>query len=233
VPVLEQALRTDAHRAKSARRSGKALFAQIQAQGCSGGYSAVTDFIRVWRVESAKDPARAFVPLSFELGEAFQFDWSDVGFLVLRHVGDANAYVSIYRAGTDHIALVGNGIHFKGSTGEVLREDPPQTAVASVNTFLTGLHLQHFRHWLLRWLYVLGGVAGCACIATSFIFFVEKRKRQQAKQGVTGARWVDAFAVSTVTGIVIAALTMLIGNRLLPTDLAGRGDWEQAIFWGA
>ena len=82
VPVLEQALRTDAHRAKSARRSGKALFAQIQAQGYRGGYSAVTDFIRAWRVESAKDPARAFVPLSFELGEAFQFDWSEEGLLV-------------------------------------------------------------------------------------------------------------------------------------------------------
>ena len=32
-PLLEQALRTDAHRAKQARRSGKALFVQIQAQG--------------------------------------------------------------------------------------------------------------------------------------------------------------------------------------------------------
>lgn len=82
VPVLEQALRTDAHRAKNARRSGRALFAQIQAQGYRGGYSAVTDFIRAWRVECAKDPTRAFVPLSFELGEAFQFDWSEEGLLV-------------------------------------------------------------------------------------------------------------------------------------------------------
>ena len=157
----------------------------------------------------------------------------DVGFLTVQHVGDANAYVSVYRAGTDRIALVGNGIHFKASTGEVLREDPPLTPVASVNTFLTGLHLQHFRHWLLRWLYVLGGLSGCVCIATGFIFFVEKRKRQHAKQGVTGARWVDAFAVSTVAGMLIATLAMLIGNRVLPTDLAGRGDWEQAIFCSA
>jgi len=82
VPALEQALRTDAHRAKSARRSGKALFAQCQAQGYRGGYSAVTDFIRAWRLESARDPTRAFVPLSFELGEAFQFDWSEEGLLV-------------------------------------------------------------------------------------------------------------------------------------------------------
>src|SRR5690606_17743504 len=88
----------------------------------------------------------------------------DVGFLALQHVGDANGYVSVYRAGTDRIALVGNGIHFKASTGELLREDPPHSAVNSVNEFLTGLHLQHFRHWLLRWMYVLGGLMGCVCI---------------------------------------------------------------------
>ena len=80
---------------------------------------------------------------------------------------------------------------------------------------------------------MLGGLSGCACIATGFIFFVEKRKRQHAKQGRGGARWVDAFAVSTVTGMLIAALAMLIGNRLLPTDLPARGTWEQYIFWGA
>ena len=157
----------------------------------------------------------------------------DVGFLSVQHVGDANGYVSIYRAGTDRIALVGNGMHFKASTGEVLREDPPLTLVASVNTFLTGLHLQHFRHWLLRWLYVLGGLSGCVCIATGFLFFVEKRKRQPAKQGSSGARWVDAFAVSTVTGMLIATFSMLIANRVLPDDLAGRADWEQAVFYGA
>ena len=72
-PAIEQALRTDAHRAKHARRSGKALFAQIQAQGYRGGYSAVTDYVRSWREESSKNPTNAFVPLSFELGEAFQF----------------------------------------------------------------------------------------------------------------------------------------------------------------
>jgi hypothetical protein len=148
-------------------------------------------------------------------------------------VGDANSYVSVYRAGTDRIALTGEGIHFKASTGELLREDPPLTPVASINTFLTGLHLQHFRHWLLRWLYVLGGLSGCVCIATGFVFFVEKRKRQHAKQGQPGARWVDAFAVSTVTGMLVATLAMLIGNRLLPIDLPARGDWEQWIFWGA
>ena len=160
----------------------------------------------------------------------------DVGFLGVQFPGDANGYVSIYRAGTDRIALTGEGIHFKASTGELLREDPPPTVVARINEFLTGLHLQHFRHWLLRWLYVLGGLAGCACIATGFLFFVEKRKRQHAKQGSVGARVVDALAVTTVTGMLIAALGMLIANRLLPDAMpAGwpwRGDMEKYCFWG-
>jgi uncharacterized iron-regulated membrane protein len=157
----------------------------------------------------------------------------DVGFLVLQHVGDANGYVSVYRAGTDRIALVGDGIHFKADTGTLIREDPPASAVGRVSEFLTGLHLQHFRHWLLRWLYVLGGLLGAVCIATGFIFFVEKRKRQHARQGSQGARIVDALAVATVTGMVLAALAILVANRLLPEGLPARGDWERYAFWGA
>ncbi len=159
----------------------------------------------------------------------------EVGLLSLTHVGDANGYVSVFRAGTDRIASVSEGIHFKASTGEVLREDPPQTAVGGVANFLTGLHLQHFRHWLLRWLYLCGGLMGCACIATGFIFFVEKRKKQHARAGGHGSRIVDALAVTTVVGMLIATLGMLIANRLLPNTLpAGwppRDDFEKYLFW--
>lgn len=62
-------------------RTAKALFAQIQAAGYAGGYSAVTDFTRAWRGSAGKAP-HAFVPLSFEFGEAFQFDWSEEGLVV-------------------------------------------------------------------------------------------------------------------------------------------------------
>lgn len=155
----------------------------------------------------------------------------EVGFLGIHHVGDANATVSVYRAGTDRVTLTGEGIHFKGPTGEVIREDDPKTAVSGINDFVTGLHLQHFRHWMLRVLYFIGGLSGCVCIATGFIFFVGKRKRQHAAQGSQGARVVDALAVTTVTGMVIAAAGMLVGNRLLPEDLPLRGVWEERIFW--
>ncbi|WP_119157864.1 PepSY-associated TM helix domain-containing protein [Caldimonas tepidiphila] len=156
----------------------------------------------------------------------------EVGFLQVHHVGDADNFVSIYRAGSDRIALVGEGIHFKASTGEVLREDPPRSVVSEINEFLTGLHLQHFEHWFLRWLYVLGGLLGCVCIATGFVFFVEKRKATHAKTGGQGSRVVDALAVTAVSGMVAAAIGMLAVNRMLPADLAGKGDWEKMAFWG-
>jgi uncharacterized iron-regulated membrane protein len=157
----------------------------------------------------------------------------EVGFLTVSHVGDANSFVSIYRAGSDRVTLVGQAIYFAAPTGRVIYEDPPPTVVSGINDFLTGLHLQHFRHWFLRWLYVLGGLSGCVCIATGLIFFVGKRKAKHAKQGAHGARWVDALAVATVTGMLIATLFMLVANRLLPVQLTDRGAWEERAFWFA
>ena len=75
--LLRTWLRTDSHRAKRERRTAQALFHGIRAQGYTGGYGRVCAFVRRWKAEEADAPRRAaFVPLAFELGEAFQFDWS-------------------------------------------------------------------------------------------------------------------------------------------------------------
>ena len=76
--VLVQALQADARRPKRERRTARALHAELKVQGYTGGYTVLTDFIRDWREQAgANAPTRAFVPLKFELGEAFQFDWSE------------------------------------------------------------------------------------------------------------------------------------------------------------
>ena len=80
-PEIEQALKADSHRTKQNRRTARALLTQIQARGYTGGYSQLTAFVREWRGKEGK-ALKAFVPLLFELGEAFQFDWSDEGLVV-------------------------------------------------------------------------------------------------------------------------------------------------------
>lgn len=79
--TLEQALEADSFRAKHNRRTGKALFEQIQAEGYTGSYSRVTDFIREWRGKAGQTP-QGFVPLQFALSEAFQFDWSEENLVI-------------------------------------------------------------------------------------------------------------------------------------------------------
>jgi transposase len=78
---IEQALKADSHRTKQNRRTARALLTQIQARGYTGGYSQLTAFVREWRGREGQS-LKAFVPLLFELGEAFQFDWSDEGMVV-------------------------------------------------------------------------------------------------------------------------------------------------------
>ena len=79
--ALELALKADALRTKQYRRTARALFVEIKTQGYTGGYSRVTDYIREWRDAEGK-AGNAFVPLTFALGEAFQFDWSTEGLMV-------------------------------------------------------------------------------------------------------------------------------------------------------
>jgi len=81
--ALQLALKVDGHRPKRERRTAHALYAEIKAAGYAGGYTRVTDFIRAWRQGAGQaGSTSAFVPLAFEWGEAFQFDWSEEGLVV-------------------------------------------------------------------------------------------------------------------------------------------------------
>ena len=74
---LVKMLETDALRIKRERRTALKLFGELKAVGFTGDYSRVTEFVRRWRANGGHALSKAFVPLHFELGEAFQFDWSE------------------------------------------------------------------------------------------------------------------------------------------------------------
>jgi len=75
--LLIKALEMDVRRPKRDRRSALKLYAELRAAGFSGDYSRVTEFVRRWRAQGGEAVINAYVPLRFELGEAFQFDWSE------------------------------------------------------------------------------------------------------------------------------------------------------------
>jgi transposase len=71
---LIQALDEDHDKPKKQRRSAQLLFEELQRQGFAGGYDAVRRFVQKWKQQQT-GVSKAFVPLVFAPGEAFQFDW--------------------------------------------------------------------------------------------------------------------------------------------------------------
>ena len=74
-------LAREARKSRKQRFSVKQLHEDLVAEGYKGSYWRVAAFARRWREERQRDQQSAgrgtFVPLAFEPGEAFQFDWSE------------------------------------------------------------------------------------------------------------------------------------------------------------
>jgi transposase len=52
------------------------IFEELRAVGYEGGYDAVRRYARSWSKTRGAVTAEAYVPLSYDPGEAYQFDWS-------------------------------------------------------------------------------------------------------------------------------------------------------------
>ena len=76
VEVLTEILEKEAKQPKRERRSTQRLFEEARGRGYDGAHDSVHRFVKTWREERARVPARAYVPMSFAPGEAYQFDWS-------------------------------------------------------------------------------------------------------------------------------------------------------------
>lgn len=76
VAVLNEMLEKEAGLPRRERRTTQRLFEELRGRGYDGAHDSVHRFVKAWREERARVPARAFVPMSFAPGEAYQFDWS-------------------------------------------------------------------------------------------------------------------------------------------------------------
>ena len=74
-------LKSEAHKPRKQKRTLKQLHADLMSLGYEGSYCRVAAFAREWRADWQRERQTTgrgtFVPLAFEPGEAFQFDWSE------------------------------------------------------------------------------------------------------------------------------------------------------------
>ena len=73
---LDRLLAANAARSGRERVTLMRIFEELRELGYEGGYDAVRRYGASWRRRESTGTGAAFVPLSFEPGEAYQFDWS-------------------------------------------------------------------------------------------------------------------------------------------------------------
>jgi transposase len=69
-------LKEDADKPVKHRRRAQILFEQLQREGYDGGYDAVRRYVGTWKKDAGTAIVNAFIPLEWDPGDAFQFDWS-------------------------------------------------------------------------------------------------------------------------------------------------------------
>ncbi len=74
--TLDDMLSANARKPKRERLTLIRVFEELRARGYDGGYDAVRRYASVWNREEREATASAYVPLTFDPGEAYQFDWS-------------------------------------------------------------------------------------------------------------------------------------------------------------
>ena len=74
-------LRTEAGKSRKHKRTVKQLHADLVVLGFTGSYARVAAFARRWKADRHREQQTTgrgtFVPLHFDPGDAFQFDWCE------------------------------------------------------------------------------------------------------------------------------------------------------------
>ncbi len=73
---LEEVLEEDWPQPRKKRKQAKQIYEDLVRDGYQGAYDSVRRFVKAWREEKGRNPGTVFIPLYFEPGSAYQFDWS-------------------------------------------------------------------------------------------------------------------------------------------------------------
>ncbi|WP_031763126.1 PepSY domain-containing protein, partial [Pseudomonas aeruginosa] len=148
------------------------------------------------------------------------------GWISVHHPYDEAATVDIRRRDASRILDDQRTVNFDASSGELLHAQPSYAPGYATYGWLTGLHMIQWGGQLVRWMYLLLGLSGAMMIFGGLQVWLAKRE----VRGSRGVGLVRALNLAVCGGLPLASLALLWGNRLLPTQLAGRDTWEIRVF---
>ncbi len=187
------------------------------------------DVMGAYSREDVKQPAPPPMSLDSLVADAHRrWGGNETGWISVHHPADAAAVVDIRRYDRSRIVDFQWTLSYDAATGELLHEQKPYSPGYQSYAWLTNLHMAQFGGQLVRALYLLLGLMGCAMLVAGLQVWLRKREAR----GGYGIGLVRGLNGAVIGGLPIASLGLLYGNRLLPAGMAERASAETWVFVG-
>lgn len=176
------------------------------------------------------------LPLSTLAARAEAVAGFKLGAITIFNPGDASAMMEA-RVANNRITGAERSINIDAVKGTALPAMPAIGGAQRTQRVMVALHAGRFAGPTLRWLYFLSGVGGTIMAATGLILWTVKRRSRLAdtRRPHFGFRLVERLNIGVIAGSWAGIAVYLHANRLMPTGMANRADWEinsMFIAWG-
>ncbi|GIU37658.1 peptidase [Shewanella colwelliana] len=166
--------------------------------------------------------------------------WGDLPIkqVVISYPMDTNSRISFYQNSAQSVSEQKVAAIFSGVSGELLYATPDEHSTSrSTYDTMMALHTARFSNGLLRGLFFLSGLLGCAMIATGTLLWAVKITQKQQRQLALGAkpsiglRLVNGLNLTLIAGLPLATAVFFYANRLIPSAIENRSQWEVHSFF--
>ncbi|UGV28997.1 PepSY domain-containing protein [Rhodopseudomonas boonkerdii] len=191
----------------------------------------ISAFAQPGKATGQKVPLASVTDMVRQAQERWGHD--NVGRVNATHPGDAAARVIAIRGDSGRVSMSPQYMEFDGTTGKLLSVRDQVGAAAETRGVLYALHLGRFSDTVTRWLYFIVSFTGTAMVGTGLVMWTVKRRQKlpDPQRPYFGFRLVERLNIASIAGLSIAMTAFMWGNRLLPTTLAGRSNWEIDLFF--
>ncbi|MDB5713261.1 MAG: hypothetical protein JWO15_658 [Sphingomonadales bacterium] len=151
-----------------------------------------------------------------------------ISYVQISSPGDTAARISVTKSASSSVDTRGDTYEFSGVTGKAMAQPTVRGGAVVTESVMIGLHTARYAGIVLRWFYFLSGIAGTAMIATGLVLWTVKRRKRMLdpEKPHLGFRIVERLNIAVIAGFPGALATYFIANRLLPTVMPHRAEWE-------
>jgi uncharacterized iron-regulated membrane protein len=141
------------------------------------------------------------------------------------------AYITLTQLKDHSITRNQAQLILNAATGKLLENTRNESAIATLNAGMYGLHMARFAEPALRLGLFFSGLLGCAMIASGLLLWSLKRQIQKkSEQFHLGHYLVNRLNITMIIGLPIAMLSYLYANRFISLP-AGAPNYEIYSFF--